>query len=79
MVLRVLMKMKARGDEDGSHRAPAPGVEEAVPRREAPGGGRRRRQPLGAEAPCPFFFLTDGGDVDGFLPLLVCCQRGGIS
>ena len=73
------MKMKARGDEDEGHRAPAPGVEEAAPRREAPGGGWRRRQPLGAEAPSPLFFLADGGDVDGFLPLLGGCQEGGIS
>ena len=79
MVLMVLMKMKTHGDEDGGHRAPAPGVEEAVPRREAPGGGRRRRQPLGARPPCPIFFLGDGGDVDEFLALLGCCQGGGIS
>jgi hypothetical protein len=71
--------MKARGDEDGGHRAPVPGMEEAAPRREAPGGGWRRRQPLGAEAPCPFFFLGDGAGVDEFLPLLGCCQHGGFS
>ena len=37
MVLMMLMKMKARGDEDGGPVPPAPGVEEAAPRREAPG------------------------------------------
>ena len=42
----VLMKMKARGDE-GDHRAPAPGVEEAAPRREAPGGGAAAPAALG--------------------------------
>ena len=70
--------MKARGDEDGGHLAP--GVEEAAaPRREAPGEGRRSRRPLGAAPPCPFFFLGDGAGVDEFLPLLGCCQEGGIS
>ena len=73
----VLMKMKARGDKDGDHRAPAPGVEEAAPRREAPGGGAAPAA-LGAEAPCPFFFLGDGAGVDEFLPLLGCCHEGGI-
>ena len=47
MVLRVLMKMKARGGEDVGHRAPAPGVEEAAPRREAPGGGAAAPASLG--------------------------------
>ena len=77
-------EVQARGDEEGGHRAPAPGVrmrhpEEAAASRH--GGARRRRrrrQPLGAEAPCPFF-LDDGACVDKFLPLLGCCQEGGIS
>ena len=45
------MKMKARGDEDGGHRAPAPGVEEAAPRREAPGG--RAATPTALGGGCP--------------------------
>ena len=47
MVLRVLTKMKARGDEDEGHRVPAPGVEEAAPRHEAPGGGAAAPAALG--------------------------------
>ena len=79
MVLMVLMKMKARGDEDGGHRAPAWRRGGGAPAWRRLEEGRRRRRPLGAEAPCPFFFLGDGAGVDKFLPLLGCCQGGGIS
>ena len=54
MVLRVLMKMKARGDEDGGHRAP--------------GAPAWRRGGAGVEAPrcgAP----EEGGSPWGFRPL----------
>ena len=54
----VLMKMKARGDEDGGHRAPAPGVEEAAPRREAPGGGGGAGSPWGLRPLAPYSSLV---------------------
>ena len=42
----------------------------------APG---ERRLPLGAAAPCPFFFLELGAGVEEVFPLVGGCQGGGFS